>query len=269
MSEVSTISPGDTGSCGVWHTARLAWDVSKGSSWVRVVVVNWESSVGVVDSTSSGVVPLVNSGSLTSISKGILEWLIWGAVLVIFPLHVKVSVRALSLATLVNNTVLELSNLMFRVWDDSVSFPDWVVDLGWLLYGVWSNDWSWHWGVSGGIGSLAGGDDGIAQIVLKWNSLTEGRVEGSISGVPVDHGLAIGELDPSGSNTGSASGSSLGERDGVLWQLDELVVLGLSLLKLADLVGEILVTINSLGPSVKVVHIDRADGSDQKGHGIR
>ena len=137
LNEMSIISPGDTGWGDMSDVTSGEWKWSSSVSWKnlsegvldRVVIVGWVSSIGVVNTTGSGMVPSVNLSDTSSVGKSILEWLVSSSILLIFPSTVEISLWSLSLLTDVNMTVLELLNLMLRVWDGGIGLPDWIEDL--------------------------------------------------------------------------------------------------------------------------------------------
>lgn len=234
----------------------------------RVVVVSWESFNSVVNTTWSIVGPRVHGAILSSVGKGILEWLVSSTILLILPLHVEITSWTNSLLSHVDMVVLQLLNLMLSVWDDGVGLPDWVVDLG-LLNWSWVSSkwvWNWNWGVLSDMWTLAGSDNSIAQVSLKWNDLSVFGLESIISGVPVNHLLAVGKLDPSGSNTGSNLGGGSGEGVDLGIELDEFS-LSLVLLKSSEVGGKVLLSGSTHGKIV--VDVDGLGCADQKSNSVR
>ena len=179
LNEMSVVSPGDTGWGDMSDVTSGEWKWSSSVSWKnlsegvldRVVIVGWVSSIGVVNTTGSGMVPSVNLSDTSSVGKSILEWLVSSSILLIFPSTVEISLWSLSLLTDVNMTVLELLNLMLRVWDGGIGLPDWVEDLGSISNLVCSGNWNVDWRNSSGMGSLAGSNNSITKVWQKWNIL--------------------------------------------------------------------------------------------------
>ena len=179
LNEMSIISPGDTGWGDMSDVTSGEWKWSSSVSWKnlsegvldRVVIVGWVSSIGVVNTTGSGMVPSVNLSDTSSVGKSILEWLVSSSILLIFPSTVEISLWSLSLLTDVNMTVLELLNLMLRVWDGGIGLPDWVEDLGSISNLVCSGNWNVDWRNSSGMGSLAGSNNSVTKVWQKWNIL--------------------------------------------------------------------------------------------------
>lgn len=108
--------------------------------------------------------PSVNLSDTTSVFEGILEWLVWSSILLVFPSSVEISLWSLSLVTDVNMTVLKLLNLMLMVWDGGVGLPYWVEDLGSVSNLVGSGNWNVDWRNSSGMGSLAGSNNSVTKV---------------------------------------------------------------------------------------------------------
>ena len=119
----------------------------------------------------------------------------------VFPGRSEISSWSSSFGGLVNDTMLKWSNLMLLVWDDGISLPNWIENLGlgnWDVGGnwVWCN-WSW---VVSDRWTLASGNDGVAKIFLEWDDFTVGSIIGH--GWSINNkALAIWELNPLGSDS--------------------------------------------------------------------
>ena len=183
----------------------------------------------------------------------------------------EVTLWSIGLLSHVNLSVLELLNLMLSIWDGGRCFPDWVEDSGSLNWGWVSGNWVWgwwKWGSPCGGSTLAGGDDGIAQIIIEGNLLSVSRriqLKGAL--YLLEDFLAVGKLDPSSSNSGSSFGGGHSERLLVGLKLNKLRIIGLSLLKLLNLVRKVLISIHTCGEAGISFH--GGGGSDKESDGVR
>merc|ERR1719498_174094 len=144
---------------------------------------------------------------------------------------------------------------------------DWVIDLWWLRSdnltgkfvsssGIWRKVvWKSHvwgilgvWIISSSSLSLAGGNDGVGQVILKWDS----SIGTSLT-------LAIWELNPSSSDSGTASRSSLGEGNNVVsWVLNIVEFITLH----GNILAKILISIHT---GEGFVQLNGVDSSKQSG----
>jgi len=103
-----------------------------------------------------------------------------GTTIGVFPSWPEVSSGSGVLLSGVEFSVLELGYLMLLVWDHDGGFPDWVIDLrlgDWNVGGIWS---SWRgWRNDWGGWAFAGCNDGIAQVLSKWDDLSGRRKIGN------------------------------------------------------------------------------------------
>jgi len=169
----------------------LLIELNEGLEWEREMIsINWKWSV--LSFTSPSVI--LGAGTSASASGVVEENSVWSS----------------GSISWVDVSLLLLSNVMLRIQESVLAgSDDWVIDLWWLrvdgLTGefvssssIWRKVvWQSHvWGVLGvwiissSLLSLAGGDDGVGQVILEW----DGSVGSSLS-------HAVWKFDPSSSDS--------------------------------------------------------------------
>jgi len=198
---------------GLWHLSLsklLNWDVItenfSGSIdklqegyWISgsLSIADWVSLISVVGTTWSLSGP------------GIWSELLWlSASVRVLPVLMEISLRTSSLGAVVEVSILKLLNLMFVVWDHRTGLDDWIKHNRWSFHLIWSRFllllllFLILFGLEHcGVWSLAGGDVGIAEVVLKWHDEASIIFPGQLlaSWDSLDQGLAHWQLDPFGS----------------------------------------------------------------------
>jgi len=227
----------------------LFLEFNEGLEWEREMIsINWKWSVLLI-------VPSVVLRARSSASAGGVEEenTMWSS-------------RSVSWVKL---SVLLLSNVMLRIQESVLGgFDDSIVDLWWLsilgLTGKFVSSGSicrkvvWQglvwgilgvWIISSSSLTLAGGDDGVGQVILEW----DGGVGSSLA-------CAVGKFDPSSSDSRTTSRSSLGESNDVLWwvlNVVEFITLH------GNIFSQVLVTVHTSGKGL--VQLNGVDGSEQSG----
>jgi len=275
LNEMSSVSPGNTSwsnvgdstSGSILWSSSVSWKDLASSGFDGVVIVGWHSINSVVNASWSLRVPRLaghwrgarNSGD----SK--LEWLFWCTSLFVFPPVREISHWSDGLISSVNVSVLELLNLMLMVWDVKVRLPNWIVDLGSFLWHIWSSDWWWvNWSHSRSMWALAGSNNSVTQISLKWDSLASSckvRIEVTFCIIPCNVILAVWKLNPSSSHSGSNPGSCSSRNGSRSLKENILSMLVLELLKL---LREVFVSVNSVNESG--IKVDGLGSTDKNGH---